>query len=133
MAKTIEDIDNYLIKLDMPYEEIGKGMWVIHDQYDHIDNIVVAFTPPVVVFRVKVMELPKGSDQEGLLRELLELNASEMVAGAYGLEDNNIVITDTLQAENLDYNEFQASVDAITLALSNHYPRLAKYRGQAAA
>jgi hypothetical protein len=51
-----------------------------------------------------------------------------MIAGAYGLEGNAVVITDTLQSENLDYNEFQASVDALTMAISQHYPLLSKYQ-----
>jgi hypothetical protein len=53
--------------------------------------------------------------------------------GAYGLEGDKIVLTDALQLENLDFNEFQATIDDITLAVADHYSRLAKYRGAAAA
>ena len=34
----------------------------------------------------------------------------------------------TLQLENLDYNEFAATVDDITLAVASHHGRLAKFR-----
>jgi hypothetical protein len=135
MAKTIEDIEGYLIRLELPYEELGRGTWVINDQQDKIENIVISYNPPLIIFRVHVMDIsdvPKEKREE-LFQELLKLNATEMVAGAYGLENDKIVLTDTLQAENLDYNEFQASVDAVALAIVNHYPRLAKFRGQAAA
>jgi hypothetical protein len=83
----------------------------------------------MVVFRVKLMDLPTETNTD-LLRKLLELNATEMVAGAYGIEGKSVVCVDTLQAENLDFNEFQASIDALTLAITTHYPMLAKFKGE---
>jgi hypothetical protein len=69
------------------------------------------------------MEIPKKNREE-FYKCLLTLNASEMVHGAYGLEDSNVVIIDTLEAENLNFNEFEASVEAITLAVSQDYQKL---------
>ena len=39
-----------------------------------------------------------------------------------------MVLTDTLELENLDYNEFEASFDSITLALASHYSALAPFK-----
>jgi len=50
------------------------------------------------------------------------------VHGAYGIEVESVVIMDALQFENLDYNEFAATVDDITLAVASHHGRLAKFR-----
>lgn len=125
--RTDEDIENYVMKLDVPYEKVEDGTWIIHDDIDNVDNLVVVHDPPIVVFRVKVMEVPEKNQLE-LFRHLLELNASELAHGAYGLEGNNIVLTDTLESENLDFNEFQASVESMILSLSNHYKILSKYR-----
>jgi hypothetical protein len=131
MGRTIEDMNSYLNQLDMPYDEVNHGMWIIHDQKDQIDNIIVTFSEPIVVFRVKIMEAPTDKVQRAeLCEELLRLNATEMIAGAYGIDGNSVVLTDTLQSENLDYNEFQASVDALTMAISQHYPHLSKYQQQ---
>ncbi|MBA3318554.1 MAG: hypothetical protein H0T50_10745, partial [Gemmatimonadales bacterium] len=63
-----------------------------------------------------------------LFRQLLELNARELVHGSYGLEGDHVVLTDTLDLENLDYNEFEASFDSITLAVASHLAELASYR-----
>ena len=129
MGRTIEDFNSYLNQLDLPFEEVRPGMWVIHDEEDKVDNIFVTFSDPLVVFRVKIMDAPTNPIQKAeLCEELLKINATEMIAGAYGLEGNSVVITDTLQSENLDYNEFQASVDALTMAISHHYPLLSKYQ-----
>lgn len=116
---TREDIEHYLIQMGHTFDTLEEGMWVIRDP----TNIVITFEPPVLIFRSKLMELPK-KDREEFFKLLLILNASEMVHGAYGVENNNVVIIDTLEVENLNFNEFQASVEAILLAVSQDYQKL---------
>ncbi len=124
--KTTADIQSYLLNLDLPYEEPREGTWLVKD-LEGVENMVITLAGPVVVFRVKVMEVPRHHREE-LFRTLLELNATEMMHGAYGIEGDAIVISDALQLENLDYNEFAATVDDITLAVASHHGRLAKFR-----
>jgi hypothetical protein len=120
---TRDDIEHYLIQIGYPYESVDSNMWVIRNTAD----VVVTIDPPLIVFRMKLMEIP-GSHRENLFKLLLELNASQMIHGAYGIEDSNIVLIDTLQVENLDYNEFQASLDALMLSSSQDYPKLKEFR-----
>ena len=123
---TNDQIEEYLIHTELTYEQVQEGMWLIHDEHDLVDNIVVLHTPPVITFRVKIFEIgdvPKEK-RARVFEELLRLNANELVAGAYGLEQDAIVITDSLQSENLDYNEFQASIDSITLSIREHHGQL---------
>jgi len=42
-----------------------------------------------------------------------------------------VVISHALQLENLDYNEFQAVVEDITMSIGKHYPQLSKFRAAA--
>ena len=128
--KTKEDIEGYLIRMEFPFEEIEDGLWVIHDEVSHVDNIVVLYDPPIVVFRVKLMEVP-AQRREEFFEYLLRLNATQMVHGAYGIENNNVVLIDTLQAENLDFNEFQASVEALAMAITQDYDKLTAFRSPA--
>lgn len=121
---TNDQIEAYLIEHGLPYEQVREGLWVIHDDIDYIDNIVIYHTPPVITFRVKLMDAPVEAARPELFARLLELNATSMVAGAYGLENDAVVIVDTLQSENLDHNEFQASIDAISMAVREHYEEL---------
>jgi hypothetical protein len=127
--RTAADIQDFLLRLELPYEEPREGTFVIQGQ-DGLDNIVLTLAGPVVVFRVKLMEVPHhaGAHREELFRTLLELNATEMMHGAYGLEGESVVICDALQLENLDFNEFAASLDDISLAVASHMRRLAKFR-----
>src|SRR5215471_7014223 len=133
--KTKEDIESFLSQMAVPYEEVGDGMWLTGAK-DDAQRIVVKYQPPVLVCRVNVMDLPKDlpkTQREELFQTVLTLNASEMMHGAYGLEGGKIVISDALQLENLDFNEFQATIDDITLAVADHYSRLAKFREAVAA
>lgn len=120
---TNDRIEEYLFNGDYPYELIGEGVWLVQDVEDHIDNIVIAHTPPVLTFRVKFASLANVEEKERLFHHLLKLN-STMVAGAYGIEGDNIVITDSLQSENLDSNEFFASIEGITYSLREHFEGL---------
>ena len=49
-------------------------------------------------------------------------------AGAYGIEESRVVLTEALQIENLDFGELQASVDSISQALGSHLAALASYK-----
>ena len=131
--KTASDIQDFLIKLELPYEEPREGTFVVRGETagGGLDNIIVTIAGPVLVFRVKLMEIPralKEGDREQLFRTLLELNATEMMHGAYGVEGESVVICDALQLENLDFNEFAATIDDISLAVASHMGRLAKFR-----
>jgi hypothetical protein len=122
--ETHDNIEHYLIQMEYPFESIDSDMWVIRDTA----NIVVTYEPPLVVFRMKLMELP-GDRREEFFKLLLELNATNMIHGAYGIEENNVVLIDTLQSENLDFNEFQASLDSLLMASTQDYQKLNAFRG----
>jgi hypothetical protein len=120
-------IEQYLIDLMFSYQEIGKNVWLIDDEEHDITGVAVALNEPLVVLRVVVMDAP-GENRLQLFTKLLELNASDLVHGAYALEGNKIVLIDTLEYDTMDYAEFRASLDAFSLALAQHYPILSQYR-----
>jgi hypothetical protein len=122
-----QDIESYMIRMGISYRELGRRTWVLRDSVDLIESLVVSLNDPVVLFQVKLSDIPRDCDRLKLYEELLKLNATEMLHGAYGLDGNAIVATDTLQGENLDFNEFQASVDALNLAITSHYKRLSVF------
>ena len=127
---TREDIESWLSRLDgstTEYTEVKPNLWIVRTQHDA--EVVVHYAPPVVLLRVRVMELPASEPRRGeLFRQLLELNARDLVHGSYGLEGDHVVLTDTLELENLDFSEFEASFDSLTLALASHLGALAPYR-----
>ncbi len=120
-------IENFLLSLSLTYEEVDDQTWVIDDDERGLENVVVILADPVVIIRVKVMAAP-AARREQFFEQLLRLNQSDMIHGAYALEGDDVILLNTLVRETLDLEEFQATLDAIGLALAQHYPLLAKYR-----
>jgi hypothetical protein len=123
----VNKIEQYLIDLLVTYREIGKNIWFIDDRERGLAGVAVMLDEPLVVFRVVVMDAP-GENRLELFTKLLELNANDVVHGAYALEGDQIVLIDTLEYETMDYVEFRATLDAFSLALTQHYPVLSSYR-----
>jgi hypothetical protein len=117
------DIEAYLIRTGVVYEEIEDGMWVIGGQEAHSADVVVRVDEPIVVFRMNVMKVPNQKAEE-FLRKLLELNATQMLHAFFGLEDDVVVLGGAQQLENLDFNEFQAMLDDLYMAVGNHFKSL---------
>lgn len=123
---TREDLESYLIRLDVEMQEVDDGMWLLKPEDGA--HVVCIYSPPVVLFRLKVMDLPENGDElryVPLYRRLLELNATDIVHGSYGLEEGEIVLSDALELENLDFSELRSSFESLVLAASGHLPELA--------
>jgi len=120
-------IESYLVKLSLSFQEASPGTWVVRDAGKGIENLVIVLSEPLLILRVNVMDAP-AAGREKLFEELLKLNATDMVHGAYALDGKSVIIVDTLEAETLDLGELEASIDAIGLALAQHYRTLTRYR-----
>ena len=127
---TKEDLQSFIDRLEggaADSREVEPGLWVVKSNQGA--EVVVTYSPPVAILRVRVMEPPVSPDRQGgLFRQLLEFNARDLIHGSYGIEGNQVVLTDALELENLDFSEFEASFDSLTLALSSHLSALAPYR-----
>lgn len=120
-----DQLDSYLIKSGLPYEQIADGTWVLHPESARNANLGVKISDPIVLFSIQMFEL--GEDVaacEDVFRLLLELN-SELLHASYSLQGNQVVLSGAHQLENLDFNEFQAMVDDMCMALDNHYDKIA--------
>lgn len=123
---TREDVESFLLRMEESFEEVEPGMWVVDSDGG---SLVIHHTPPLLVLRTKVLEVPeKDSRCTELFRQLLELNASELVHGAYAIEEDDVILTDSLELEHLDFNTFQSAVDSVQLALASHLEKLSAFR-----
>jgi hypothetical protein len=127
---TREDVESFLNRMEMDYEEVKEGLWLARPESDQgAAPLVISHEPPLLVFRLKMLDVPKDAQKcAELYRRLLEANASELVHGAFGLEENDVILTESLEVENLDFNEFQSTVDSFQMALATQLESLASYR-----
>ncbi|MES2180055.1 MAG: hypothetical protein V4550_19515 [Gemmatimonadota bacterium] len=129
---TKEDIESFLLRLSdqgATYSEVESGFWIIRPSPESDLSIAVNYSPPVLLLRVDVMTLPKDAAMTAnLTRRLLELNASDLLHGSYGIQDEQIVLTEALELSALDFEEFRATYESMTLALASHLRELGSFR-----
>ncbi len=125
MVKSREDLEVYFQRLGLRYEPHQEGTFLIALASGQTP-IAVRFEPPVVVAQVSIGDAQAAdlARKERLFRRLLELNATDLLHAAYGLQGDRIVLSAALEADNLDLNELEATLADMGMALSKHVPFL---------
>ena len=129
---TRDDVESFLIRMQLEYEEVDEGMFLIRGENSGLP-VVVHYADNLLLIRMKVMDMPEmGDGGVKLYRTLLELNATDVVHGAYGIEAGDLIISDTLELETLDFPELQASIESIELAAVTHMEQIRSLAGAGA-
>jgi len=123
-----EDLESFLIRMDVDSEEVDEGMYLIRGRETDLP-MVVHYADALLLIRMKVMDMPSDGAGCDLYKKLLELNATEVVHGAYGIEDGDLILSDTLELETLDFHELQASMESIQLAAATHMDTIRNLAG----
>ena len=125
--RTEQDVEAYLLRLRRRFRSVDDqpGTFLVESS-GGMPPVALRVDPPLVVLRVAIGDMKRGSDPSPLFRKLLELNARQLVHASYGLDDERVVLSSALELENLDFNELQAALDEIDVALAQHVPELAR-------
>jgi len=116
--------------LDLEYlivsEDAAEELFVVEKLEDGISNLIVDCEDSILIIEGLLFEMVKGSEE--IFKSLLMKNR-ELVHGAFGLdcEGKKVVFRDTLQLENLDLNELEASLNSLKLLLSEYSEDLINY------
>jgi len=126
---TREDLESYLIRMGLEHEEVDEGMFLVRGRNSGLP-LVVHYADNLLLIRMKLMDMPPPNDGSlELYRTLLELNATDIVHGAYGIEDGELILSDTLELETLDFLELQATMESIELAAATHMEKIRSLAG----
>ncbi len=121
-----ERVKIYLLDLDLEItdENEEEELVVVEDEENGIKNLVVDCEDPIVVLEQLIMPVPK-EDTGTFFRRLLQINRT-LVHGAFVLDEEGkrVFFRDTLQLENLDFNELEGSVRALSLAMAENADEL---------
>ena len=63
----LEDLESYLIRIELDYEEIGEGIWAVHPsagEEEQLPAILVNHAPPVIVLRSDVQRAPEDEEEQ---------------------------------------------------------------------
>ncbi|MBW1693218.1 MAG: YbjN domain-containing protein [Deltaproteobacteria bacterium] len=107
-------------------QDIEKELVVVEDEEKGIKNMVIDCEEPILVLEQVIMKTP--SNPGDFFKRLLQMNRN-LVHGAFVLDEYEkiILFRDTLQLEYLDRNEIEASIQALSLALSEYGSELLEY------
>jgi hypothetical protein len=124
MAKTSDDLEGYLNKLERHYQRLDDGTYLVALGPNQ-PAAALRVDPPVVVMQVEIGPVPSHDslDTARLFRRLLELN-SGLLHVAYALQNGTILLSSARELDTLDINELEAVFADTVLALTEHVPML---------
>ena len=131
MSEQLDKVKGYLLDLDLEIltEDEEEELVVVRDVDNCIGYLIIDCERPQLILEQLIMRNP---DEPGdLHKRLLQMNRS-LVHGAFVIDEDGkyVFFRDTLQIENLDLNELEGSIRALSLALAEHGDELLRYAGR---
>lgn len=121
MANNFKKVKDYLLELE--YSIISgdetEELIVIENEDAGISNLIVDCEDPILILELHLFDLKNESTD--ILRRFLQMNR-EIIHGAISIDESGkkVILRDTLQLENLDLNELQATLNSFEVFLSEN-------------
>ncbi len=116
MDQYFDKVLQYLIELDCDIVQVDseESLFVVNKEESGIFNLIIDCEDPILVFEQHIFDVTE--DSTSLYKRLLQINR-EIVHGALALDDagQKVIYRDTLQLENLDLNELQATLNSLEI------------------
>ena len=131
MNNYFDKVKNYLLELDITIllEDEADGVLVLESEEDGIKNLVLGIADPLLIVEQFLVETksPTAADYKHLLQKNRDL-----VHGAFVIDEAGykVIFRDTLQLENLDINELEATFNSLSLLLNEYSEELIKLSGK---
>lgn len=121
-VKTYIEKMNYTI-VDANEKE---GVLVIENLMDGVRNLIVGVVSPVLILEQYLFTLKE--DNVDTFKSLLVKNR-DIIHGAFALTEDGkkVIFRYSLQLHNLDFNEFEAAINSLSLLMSEYYEQLIKF------
>ncbi|MDT8447946.1 MAG: YbjN domain-containing protein [bacterium] len=119
MGKTLEDLIDYAHRMGLQINktDLDESLIVVAAEHRGISNLVIDCEDSIVILEQPLYRIRNQNAEH--FKRLLTINR-ELVHGAFVMDPAGdwILFRDTLELENLDFNEFEGSVNALTLGLA---------------
>ena len=123
-----EKVKDFILDMGfaISHEESKEELVVIDDDDRGIKNLVIDCEGSIVILEQVIIPMPKESSE--FCKRILQINRT-LVHGAFVLneEGTTLLFRDTLQLENLDRNELEGSIDALSLGLAEYASELVSF------
>ena len=132
MSDVLDQVRDYVLELglaiesEIPEEEI----LIVNDEERAISHLVIDCEDTILVLGQLIVQLPSTVDSS-VYKRLLQINRT-LIFGAFVLneEGDTLVYRNTLALENLDLNELEGTLNALTLALAENGEELLTFVGE---
>ena len=123
-----EKVKDFILDMGfaISHEEPKEELVVIDDDERGIKNLVIDCEAPILILEQVIIPMPQESSD--FCKRILQINRT-LVHGAFVLDEEGttLLFRDTLQLENLDRNELEGSIDALSLALAEYASELVSF------
>jgi hypothetical protein len=123
-----EKVKDFILDMGfaISHEDPKEELVVIDDDDRGIKNFVIDCEAPILILEQVIIPMPENSSD--FCKRLLQINRT-LVHGAFVLDEDGttLLFRDTLQMENLDRNELEGSIDALSLALAEYADELVTF------
>ena len=132
MSDMLDRVRDYVLELglaidsEIPEEEI----LIVNDEERAISHLVIDCEDTILVLEQLIVQLSSTVDSS-VYKRLLQINRT-LIFGAFVLneEGDTLVYRNTLALENLDLNELEGTLNALTLALAENGEELLTFVGE---
>ena len=123
-----EKVKDFILDMGfaISHEEPKEELVVIDDDDRGIKNLVIDCEGSIVILEQVIIPMPKEPSK--FCKRILQINRT-LVHGAFVLDEEGttLLFRDTLQLENLDRNELEGSIDALSLGLAEYASELVSF------
>ncbi|WP_375578039.1 YbjN domain-containing protein [Marivirga tractuosa] len=131
MSEHFEKVKNFLIELEYTIlkEDPNEELFIVEKEDTGITNLIIDCEDPILIIEGVLFEIK--NKQSTVFEELLAKNR-EIIHGAFVLDENRtkVLFRDTLQLENLDLNEIEATLNSLELLLSEYSTQIIEFSNQ---
>lgn len=117
------------LHLEVVKQQDEEELLVVLNEEKGIYQMVIDCEYPILIIEQLIYQV-NNFNQNHFLR-LLQMNRN-LIHGAFVLDEpaKNVIFRDTLQLENLDFNEFEGTINSLTLGLAEYSGELLKLNQQ---
>ena len=120
MSEQFEKVKGYVLELGfrIDEEDSSEEIVIINDEERGIHKLVIDCEDTVLVVEQLIMKLEPSTD---VYRRILQMNR-ELVFGAFVLNEDgdSLLYRNTLALDNLDLNELESTINALSLGLAEN-------------
>ena len=128
MDNDFEKVKEYLLDLEynIVNEDKENGIFIVNNEDSGITNLVMACDDPVLIIEQHLFDVK--SDNIEIFKSLLMKNR-DIIHGAFVLDETGkkVIFRDTLQLENLDQNELEATMNSLEILLSEYSDHIIEF------